>query len=137
MYQFLCLTETFFIILLCFFLSFLFFSHLFSSFLFLVGFFTPNSPLFKIDILVQKDITFIMHRSVELWRTWFTEPMPNIGMFSSICLVSISLYIHLHVFPRFPEVCDFKPKLTLIPSKQRYFSQFKSKICQNNVTIAL
>jgi hypothetical protein len=31
------------------------------------------------DIMVQKDITFIMHRTVEKWRTWYTEPMPNIG----------------------------------------------------------
>jgi hypothetical protein len=29
--------------------------------------------------MVQMDITFIMHRTVEKWRTWYTEPMPNIG----------------------------------------------------------
>lgn len=32
------------------------------------------------DVMVQKDITFIMHRSKELWKTWFTEAMPNIGI---------------------------------------------------------
>jgi hypothetical protein len=44
------------------------------------GFFSPTSPLWKKDILVQEDITFIMHRSVTLWRTWYTESMPNIGL---------------------------------------------------------
>ena len=57
--------------------------YLFNIF-YLLGFFTPSSPLFKIDLLVQKDITFIMHRSVELWRTWYTEPMPNIGTYSYV-----------------------------------------------------
>jgi len=32
------------------------------------------------DVMVQKDITFIMHRSKELWKTWFTQAMPNIGI---------------------------------------------------------
>jgi hypothetical protein len=44
------------------------------------GFFNPTSPLWKNDILVQEDITFIMHRTVTLWRTWYTESMPNIGL---------------------------------------------------------
>jgi Nucleotide-diphospho-sugar transferase len=33
------------------------------------------------DIYVQKDVTFIMNRTREGWRTWYTEPLPNIGMF--------------------------------------------------------
>ena len=57
---------------------------MFFNIFYLLGFFTPSSPLFKIDLLVQKDITFIMHRSVELWRTWYTEPMPNIGTYSYV-----------------------------------------------------
>ena len=35
----------------------------------------------KTDAFVQKDITFIMNRSREGWRTWYTEPLPNIGLF--------------------------------------------------------
>ena len=34
----------------------------------------------KTDILVQQDVTFIMNRTLEGWRTWYTEPMPNIGL---------------------------------------------------------
>lgn len=30
---------------------------------------------------LQKDVTFIMNRTVEGWRTWYTAPMPNIGLF--------------------------------------------------------
>lgn len=32
------------------------------------------------DVFVQRDTTFIMNRTVEGWRTWWTEPMPNIGL---------------------------------------------------------
>eukprot|EP01032_Pedospumella_encystans_P024341 gene24341-27535_t len=34
----------------------------------------------KKDIFVQKDLTFVMNRTVVGWRTWYTEPMPNIGI---------------------------------------------------------
>jgi hypothetical protein len=34
-----------------------------------------------IDIFVQEDVTFIMDRSVEKWKTWYMKPMPNIGLF--------------------------------------------------------
>ena len=33
-----------------------------------------------IDALVQQDVTFIMNRTVESWKQWWTEPMPNIGL---------------------------------------------------------
>ena len=38
-------------------------------------------PENKIDIYVQKDISFVMDRSEKGWRTWFTVPLPNIGIF--------------------------------------------------------
>jgi len=34
-----------------------------------------------IDIFVQEDLLFIMNRTKAGWRTWFTEPLPNIGLF--------------------------------------------------------
>lgn len=34
----------------------------------------------KKDIFVQRDVAFIMHRSEKLWRTWYTESLPNIGI---------------------------------------------------------
>ena len=33
------------------------------------------------DILVQEDMIFIMNRSRAGWKTWFTEQLPNIGLF--------------------------------------------------------
>mmetsp|Transcript_2796 Transcript_2796/g.4216 ORF Transcript_2796/g.4216 Transcript_2796/m.4216 type:complete len:608 (+) Transcript_2796:311-2134(+) len=33
------------------------------------------------DIMVQKDLVFIMNRTKEGWRTWYTRPMPNLGLF--------------------------------------------------------
>ena len=35
----------------------------------------------SIDIFVQLDYLFIMNRSVVGWKQWFTEPLPNIGLF--------------------------------------------------------
>lgn len=35
----------------------------------------------KVDIFVQEDLIFIMNRSKAGWKTWFTEPLPNIGLF--------------------------------------------------------
>jgi hypothetical protein len=34
-----------------------------------------------VDIFVQQDYIFVMNRSVAGWKTWHTEPLPNIGMF--------------------------------------------------------
>lgn len=34
-----------------------------------------------IDVFVQLDYLFIMNRSRAGWKTWFTEPLPNIGLF--------------------------------------------------------
>lgn len=34
-----------------------------------------------IDIFVQLDYLFIMNRSTAGWKQWFTEPLPNIGLF--------------------------------------------------------
>lgn len=34
-----------------------------------------------IDVFVQLDYLFIMNRSLAGWKTWFTEPLPNIGLF--------------------------------------------------------
>lgn len=34
-----------------------------------------------VDIMVQEDMIFIMNRSRAGWRSWFTEPLPNIGLF--------------------------------------------------------
>eukprot|EP01035_Chromulina_nebulosa_P019036 gene19036-24856_t len=33
------------------------------------------------DIYVQEDLSFVMNRTVEGWRTWYTVPLPNIGLF--------------------------------------------------------
>ena len=35
----------------------------------------------SVDIFVQEDLLFIMNRSLAGWKTWFTEPLPNIGLF--------------------------------------------------------
>ena len=35
----------------------------------------------KIDIFVQEDMIFIMNRTKIGWKTWYTEPLPNIGLF--------------------------------------------------------
>lgn len=35
----------------------------------------------KVDIYVQKDISYVMNRTREGWRTWYTVPLPNIGIF--------------------------------------------------------
>lgn len=37
---------------------------------------TPN-----VDVFVQEDLIFLMNRTTAGWRTWFTEPLPNIGLF--------------------------------------------------------
>ena len=34
-----------------------------------------------VDILVQEDYIFIMNRTRAGWKQWFTEPLPNIGLF--------------------------------------------------------
>jgi hypothetical protein len=34
-----------------------------------------------IDIFVQEDLIFIMNRTKAGWKTWFTQPLPNIGLF--------------------------------------------------------
>lgn len=35
----------------------------------------------KVDIFVQEDLIFLMNRTTAGWRTWFTQPLPNIGLF--------------------------------------------------------
>lgn len=35
----------------------------------------------QFDAFVQEDVVFIMNRSVAGWKQWWTEPMPNIGLF--------------------------------------------------------
>lgn len=34
----------------------------------------------NIDVFVQHDISFVMNRSLAGWRTWYTVPLPNIGL---------------------------------------------------------
>ena len=34
-----------------------------------------------IDVFVQQDYLFIMNRTKAGWKSWFTEPLPNIGLF--------------------------------------------------------
>ena len=53
-----------------------------------VGFLSNPRPLLErfmgdssTDAYVQKDVTFIMNRTVVGWKQWWTEPMPNIGLF--------------------------------------------------------
>lgn len=41
-----------------------------------------NDPVNKgVDVFVQEDMIFIMNRTKIGWKTWFTEPLPNIGLF--------------------------------------------------------
>jgi len=48
----------------------------------LVGRFSePGSASAGLDAIVQQDVVFIMNRSVAGWKQWWTEPMPNIGLF--------------------------------------------------------
>eukprot|EP01035_Chromulina_nebulosa_P021819 gene21819-28237_t len=35
----------------------------------------------SVDIFVQEDMLFVMNRSRAGWKTWNTEPLPNIGLF--------------------------------------------------------
>lgn len=53
-----------------------------------VGFLADPSLMLKVyratpqvDIFVQEDFIFLMNRTAAGWRTWYTEPLPNIGMF--------------------------------------------------------
>lgn len=34
-----------------------------------------------VDIFVQEDFIYLMNRTTAGWKTWYTEPLPNIGMF--------------------------------------------------------
>lgn len=42
----------------------------------------------RVDIFVQEDMIFVMNRSQAAWKTWSTEPLPNIG----ICTRIFNLY---------------------------------------------
>ena len=62
-------------------------------------FYNKKSPLRQVDIMVQRDISFVMHRSVELWRTWYTEPLPNIGMqLSFYIFIRADAYVRVREF---------------------------------------
>ena len=37
--------------------------------------------LINIIIINFKDYIFLMNRSRAGWKTWYTDPLPNIGMF--------------------------------------------------------
>lgn len=37
----------------------------------------------RFDVYVQKDIAYVMNRTVAGWRTWYTAPLPNIGKVAS------------------------------------------------------
>ncbi len=45
----------------------------------LLPFNQPHNITLGAFSLQQKDLTFVMNRTVVGWRTWYTEPMPNIG----------------------------------------------------------
>lgn len=42
---------------------------------------TPFRETPTIDVFVQLDFLFIMNRTKAGWKSWFTEPLPNIGLF--------------------------------------------------------
>ena len=53
-----------------------------------VGFLANPNFLLKVyretpivDIFVQEDFIYLMNRTTAGWKTWYTEPLPNIGMF--------------------------------------------------------
>lgn len=51
-----------------------------------VGFLTSPMNLINkiesdVDIYVQKDIAYVMNRTLAGWKTWYTDPLPNIGVF--------------------------------------------------------
>jgi hypothetical protein len=41
----------------------------------------PYAETPTIDVFVQQDYLFIMNRTKAGWKSWFTEPLPNIGLF--------------------------------------------------------
>lgn len=41
----------------------------------------PTVTVFPLNPM-QKDIAYVMNRTREGWRTWYTVPLPNIGTFS-------------------------------------------------------
>jgi hypothetical protein len=38
-------------------------------------------PYVNLFLCVQKDVSFVMNRTVAGWRTWYTKPVVNIGLF--------------------------------------------------------
>jgi hypothetical protein len=53
-----------------------------------VGFLTDPTPIIDTflanqlaDIVVQEDLIYLMNRTKIGWKTWFTEQLPNIGLF--------------------------------------------------------
>mmetsp|Transcript_32033 Transcript_32033/g.46173 ORF Transcript_32033/g.46173 Transcript_32033/m.46173 type:complete len:730 (+) Transcript_32033:13-2202(+) len=53
-----------------------------------VGFLADPAYMLKVyretpivDIFVQEDFIYLMNRTKAGWKTWYTEPLPNIGMF--------------------------------------------------------
>ena len=76
-------------------------------------------PFFEvptIDIFVQQDYLFIMNRSKAGWKQWFTEPLPNIGMF----LVRGNNKTHAvfsHAWRKYQDMID--PKVREQPGKDQ------------------
>ena len=55
------------------------------------------------DIVVQEDLIYLMNRTKAGWKTWFTEQLPNIGLFMCkgtpttgiVCIMHIYIYIYI------------------------------------------
>lgn len=53
----------------------------------------PSLLIFFVLVSSQKDLAFVMNRSLEGWRTWYTEPMPNIGEHRAVRLLVLLLLL--------------------------------------------
>ena len=45
------------------------------------------------DIVVQEDLIYLMNRTKAGWKTWFTEQLPNIGLFMCKGTSTTGIYI--------------------------------------------
>jgi hypothetical protein len=62
-----------------------------------------------IDIFVQLDYLFIMNRSTIGWKQWFTEPLPNIGLF--LCRGNSKVKkVFDHAWYKYSHMTDLKAK---------------------------
>ncbi len=76
-------------------------------------------PFFEvptIDIFVQLDYLFIMNRTKAGWKQWFTEPLPNIGLF--LCRGNNKTHaVFSHAWKKYQKMID--PRVREQPGKDQ------------------